>query len=168
MPASTLGQNFGSKLNEPSGEHYGKEGFGRSPILKSNKIKVAGTLGAKEARETHATILGRRSKLEGRQRRLSDKFQANFPRNCCAKLLEPSPWRSNSDSLWVSLQPRTDHFLSSTSTTRMGFLPALKTSCVTLASRQPASPDLKFTVSSFFPFSAKPSEPSSRITPTWA
>ena len=58
------------------------------------------------------------------------------------------------------------YFLSSTSTTRMGFLPALKTSCVTLASRQPASPDLKFTVSSFFPFSAKASEPSSRMTPT--
>ena len=58
------------------------------------------------------------------------------------------------------------YFLSSTSITRIGLLPALKTSCVTLASRHPASPDLKFTVSSCFPFSTKPSEPSSRITPT--
>ena len=71
-----------------------------------------------------------------------------------------------SQGLVSQLQLR--YFLSSTSTTRIGFFPALKTSWVTLASRQPASPDLKLTVSSFFPFSTKPSDPSSRITPTCA
>jgi len=88
-PASTLGQNFGSKLNESSGKHFGKGGLETSPILKSNEIKVGGPP-AQRRLGIHATKLGR-SKPEGRQQRLGGRFQACLPRNYCLKLLEPSP-----------------------------------------------------------------------------